>query len=111
MYYAPHIMQKRIQAAETNDEFGRPVPAVSEGLWRNVCRCRCDDNGSTEVELPDGSIVRVDFRVVCEGNNPDVANGDYVRCVCPDGSVRGCGKVVKPKTLNYLPYAEVYLQS
>lgn len=109
MYYAPHILQKRIIAEEKSDEFGRPIPEEAGETWVEVCRCRCDHNGDKEVKMPDGTVVTPDYHVVLEGNAPDVEVGDYVRCLKADGTIRGEGRVIKPRTLNYLPYAEIYL--
>ena len=109
MYYAPHILQKRIVAQEISDEFGRPIPNKTDDIWVDVCRCRCDHNGDKEIKMPDGSVVTPDYHIVLEGNMPDVKTGDYVRCLSADGSVRGEGRAIKPRTLNYLPYAEIYV--
>ena len=135
MYYAPHIMQKRVTPELINDVYGRPIPpgnvtvyktgiqmiflekqlyvdktADGDVYWEDVCKCRCDHNGDKEEKLQDGTVVVPDYRVVCDGNNPGVKVGDYVRCLREDGSVRGQGRVIKPRTLNYLPYAEICLQ-
>lgn len=103
-------MQKRITPAQTDDEYGRPIADDDSEEWTEVCKCRCDEVTETKLQLPDGTFIQADFHVVCEGNNPDIATGDFVRCLREDGSVRGCGRIIKPKRLNYLPYAEVYLQ-
>ena len=109
MYYAPHTLEKRTTAKRQNDEFGRPLPATSAEGWTRVCRCRCDHLGSQEVKLADGTIIKAEYKIVCDRNMPSVNVGDYVRCVSDDGTVRGEGKVVKPRTLNRLPYAEIYI--
>lgn len=109
MYYAPHILQKKIIPQEAVDEFGRPIPVKSADEWVDVCRCRCDHNGDKEVKMPDGTVVRPEYHIVLEGNTPDVETGDYVRCLRDDGSIRGEGRAFKPRTLNYLPYAEIYV--
>lgn len=109
MYYAPHILQKRIDPEELSDEFGRPIPSAPGKQWVDVCRCRCDHNGDKEVKMPDGSVVTPEYHIVLEGNTPDVKTGDYVRCLRTDGSIRGEGRAIKPITLNYLPYAEIFV--
>lgn len=133
MYYAPHILQKRVKPDLPEDEFGRLIPpnniktfVVGEQLifldnhlyvdktpdgdvyWVNVCKCRCDHNRDAEIKKADGSIVKPDYHIVCEGKRPNIQVGDYVRCLESDGSVRGEGYVINAPTLNYLPYAEVY---
>lgn len=109
MYYAPHTLQKRIDAEESTDELGRPVVADSTEAWVDVCRCRCDHNGEKEIKMPDGKVIRPDYHVVLDENDPGLRIGDYVRCINDYGNVRGEGHVLSFKTLNYLPYAEVYL--
>lgn len=109
MYYAPHILQKRVIAEETVDELGRPIKGENAEEWAFVCKCRCDHNQDTEVKLEDGTVIRPEYHIVLDGNRPDVATGDYVRCLREDGSIRGEGRVVRPHTLNYLPYAEIYV--
>lgn len=135
MYYAPHILQKRVVPELVNDIFGRPIPPVNatvfktgmkmiflanqlyvdktEGgdvYWETICKCRCDDNFAREERLPDGTVGVPDYHVICEGNSPDVKAGDYVRCCRENGSIRGQGRIIKTRTLNCLPYAEIYLQ-
>ncbi len=109
MNYAPHTLQKRIISEEVNDEYGRPITGMSAEKWDNVCKCRCDDNGDKKVTLSDGTIVVPSYHIVLDGNTPDVMTGDYIRCLKEDGSVRGEGHIIKTKTLNYLPYAEIYM--
>lgn len=109
MYYAPHRLQKRVNAELESDGFGRPiVPDAGTDEWVDVCRCRCDHNRDTEIKKPDGTVVKPDYHIVCEGNRPGISTGDYVRCLEMDGSVRGEGYVINAHTLNYLPYAEIY---
>lgn len=109
MNYAPHLLQKRIIAENVNDEYGRPTESDPAEEWTDVCRCRCDDNGDKEVLLSDGTVVVPSYHIVLRGNTPDVETGDYIRCLREDGSIRGEGHIIKTKTLNYLPYAEIYL--
>lgn len=109
MHYAPHTLQKRTPPAETTDEYGRPVVADGSEEWTDVCRCRCDHSDDKEFRLDDGTVVRPEYRIVTDGNAPGVSVGDIVRCVRADGTVRGEGRVVNTKTLNYLPYAEIYV--
>lgn len=115
MYSAFHILQKQVIPEMLTDIYGRVIPPGNvtedgEVYWETVCKCRCDEDGVKEEKLADGTIVVPDYRVICDGNSPDVAVGDYVRCCRSDGSVRGQGKVLKTKTLNYLQYAEICLQ-
>lgn len=107
MYYAPHILQVRRAAALENDELGRPMPSL-EGEWVDVCKCRCDDNTTKEFRSENGSVYRPMFHVVCEGRH-GVRAGETVRCLNQDGTVRGEGKVYLPKSLNLLPYSEIWM--
>ena len=109
MNYAPHTLQKRVIAGEVNDESGSPITGESAEEWSEVCKCRCDDNGDKEVKLSDGTVVIPSYHIVLDGNTPDIMTGDYIRCLREDGSIRGEGHIIKTKTLNYLPYAEIYV--
>ncbi len=109
MLYAPHTLYKRVIPAESVDEYGRPIVLDSDEEWEKVCGCRCDDNGDNEVVMPDGTVVVPTYHIVIGENNPDVKTGDYVRCLKDDGTVRGEGHIVKKKTINYWPYAEIYV--
>lgn len=108
MYYAPHTLQvKRIVPFE-NDEYGRPVPGSGGESWVDVCRCRCDDNTTKEFRSDNGGVYRPQYHVVCEGSH-GLSAGDEVRCLKDDGEVRGAGIVYIPKSLNYLPYSELWM--
>lgn len=110
MHYTPHILQKRTTLNESYDEFGRPIPDDNIDEWVDVCQCRCDHNGDKQVKMPDGTVIMPEYRVILPGYTEMIKTGDYVRCVKEDGSVRGEGFVVKSRTLNYLPYAEIFVQ-
>lgn len=113
MYYAPHTLYKRITPPESMDGFGRPIvsqAADENGYeWVYVCKCRCDHNVDKEITTPDGKVIRPDYHIVLDGNTPNVETGDYIRCLRDDGTIRGEGRAVRPRTLNYLPYAEIYV--
>lgn len=109
MYYAPHTLQKQVKPAEEVDMYGRPIVITNSETWVDVCKCRCDHNVDTEIKLEDGTIIRPEYHVVCDGNKLGVVVGDNVRCLREDGSIRGEGRVVRPRTLNYLPYGEFYI--
>lgn len=108
MYYAPHILQKRTALTSSVDMYGRPVRGPEPEEWITVCRCRCDHNSVTELTDENGKRFKPECHVVCEGCRPDIAAGDKVRIL--DGErVFGEGKVLRPKKLNYLPYAEFWI--
>lgn len=109
MNYAPHILQKRLTPPTVNDEYGRPLPVAAAPQWQDICRCRCDHSGDTLITLDNGNVVYPQYHIVCDGNRPDVQVDDHIRCLRSDGTTRAEGKVSKVQTLNYLPYAEIYL--
>lgn len=108
MYYAPHILQKQVVAESQNDEFGRPLPIEETTQWVTICKCRCDDSTTTEIIDDNGKVYIPKYHIVCDGNSPDIKAGDYIRCMNGD-VIRGEGKVMNPKKLNLLPYAEFWV--
>lgn len=110
MYFTPHIIEKRHEEEEMTDDLGRPIPVDCDERWEYVCRGRCDHTDGQEITLDDGTVARCDYHVVCNTNVPNAKSGDYIRCRWPNGTVRGEGKVIKHKTLNYLNYGEIFLQ-
>lgn len=107
MYYTPHILQLKVISAPDRDSYNRPIPGTGSESWQDVCRCRCDDNTTTEFKSDNGQVYRPDFHVVCECNIALKA-GDYVRCM-DDDEVRGEGEVYKVKNTNYLGYSELWM--
>lgn len=77
MVFTPHILQVKEQTAPTIDEFGRVI-ASDNNSWRNVCRCRCDHNTTTEFTNVNGSVFRPSHHIVCDGQ-PNIKEGDVVR--------------------------------
>lgn len=106
MKTAIHTLQIEILPKPANDEMGRPVVCDRSG-WKTLCRCRCDDNSTTEFRSDNGSVYRPDYHIVCEGNI-NIEPGAHIRCLNSDGSVRGEGYVYRPKQLNFLPYTELW---
>ncbi|MGN1173168.1 MAG: hypothetical protein ACI4SO_05220 [Muribaculaceae bacterium] len=110
MYYAPHILQKFVVPEIRNDEYGRPVDEELTGEWVSLCRCRCDHSDTREISMPDGNVFRPSFHIVCDARSLDVKGGDKIRCLWSDGMIKCEGHALKPPhTLNYLPYAEIYV--
>lgn len=105
MYYAPHTLQKSLNTV-TLDSYGRP--SREEGGWEDVGACRCDDNSTDDIVTDDGSTYRPRYKVVCEPSC-EIENGNFVRCVASDGTVRGSGVAVKVQRTNYLDYMLFYL--
>lgn len=109
MYYAPHILFKKVKRAPEIGPNGHPVFKDSEG-WEEICRCRCDDNNGTKVQQPDGSFYLPNFHIVCDGRDIAVKAGDYVKAEWPDGTLRGEGEIKPmPKRTNHYDYTEIYV--
>lgn len=108
MIYAPHILQRKIVASPTTDEFGRVIASDSSAEWVTVCRCRCDDNTTTEFRSDNGEVYRPQYHVVCEGKQ-NLKAGEYVRCMEGD-NIRGEGEIIRPSKTNYFNFTEVYLR-
>ena len=105
MYYAPHILERRVSLGDARDEFGRLVKGGYS--WEYVCKCRCDENTDQVFETENGKTYRPKHHVVCEGRI-EIKSGDYVRCM--DGEeIRGEGEVFNKKRLNYLEYSEIWM--
>ena len=107
MIFAPHILQIKVSTPLERDEFGRPIPKTGCETWKDICKCRCDDNTTTEFKSENGEVYRPDYHVVCE-KRLSVKAGDEVRCM--DGeNVRGEGKVYIVKCTNYFNYSELWM--
>ena len=107
MYYAPHILQVKVNLPLLKDDFGRPIPGTGSKNWKDVCKCRCDDNTTKEFKSDNGEVYRPNYHVVCE-KNIAIKAGDEIRCI--DGeNVRGQGEVYMVKNTNYLGYSEIWM--
>lgn len=82
---------------------------LPEYEWVEVCSCRCDHNATHETRREDGTICKPEFVIVADTNLPEVNIGDFIRCLEKDGTIRGEGEVINLQTLNYLPYAKIYV--
>lgn len=105
MYYAPHILQKRVLLSE-RDEYGRILSGA--GQWTDVCRCRMDDNSVQELSDEQGHAYTPKYHIVAEGT-ADVKAGDEVRCLRKDGTVRGEGRIYSITRLNVLDYTDIWV--
>lgn len=107
MIFAPHILQVKVITEMERDEFGRPIPGTGGGSWKDVCKCRCDDNTTKEFKSANGEVYRPNYHVVCE-KRITVKAGDEVRCI--DGeNVRGQGEIYTVKSTNYFNYSELWM--
>lgn len=107
MVYSPHILQVKKVYPPANDEFGRVVGGKKE-CWHTLCMCRCDDNTTTEFTTDNGRVFRPKYHIVCDGG-VDVNEGDELRCLRTDDSVRGQGTVYLTKRTNFYNYTEIWM--
>lgn len=113
--YAPHTLQKKVISEETTDENGHPIAGVD--TWITVCKCRCDDNTTKEFKTVNGDVYRPSYHIVGDGKLKRIIDGqtiklqanDEVRCLNPDSSVRGSGKIFIPKECNYFNNFEIWV--
>lgn len=104
MNYSPHILLVR-RLTEERDAYNRVIASSEE--WVEVCRCRCDDNADSIVST-DNSIEYIPkYHIVAEKTR-EISNGDKVRVLNEDGSIRGEGKADRVRVLNYLDYTDFY---
>lgn len=106
MYYAPHTLYKKLGSSLQMDEYGKPI-ASAEEKWVKVCSCRCDDNTTQELVSANGQTYMSRYHVVYDKSSA-IKEGDEVKCIDKDGSIRGAGKVGMVKSTNYLSYSELW---
>lgn len=87
------------------DALGKPIPASEK--WELVGVCRCDDNTTQELRSDNGQTYMSRYHVVYDRTNA-IVEGDEIKCINPDGSVRGSGVVGMVKSTNYLSYSELW---
>lgn len=92
----------------STDEFGRVIASDDSERWKTICQCRCDDNTTTEFTSDNGRVFRPKYHIVCDGG-VCVDEGDIVRCLNADGTVRGTGEVYLKKRTNYYNYTEIWV--
>ena len=107
MHYAPHTLYKRHECPIKLDELGKPVPS-SDCEWVKIGVCRCDDNSTQQLTSPNGQLYKSRYHVVYDRSN-EIEEGDAVRCVNADGSIRGEGTVGMVKSTNYLNFSELWM--
>lgn len=104
MNYSPHILFV-LRKTETRDGYNR-VSGVTEE-WVRVGWCRCDDNADKIVSTVNSLEYVPKYHVVSPRTDL-VRNGDTVRVLRPDGTLRGEGKADRVRNLNYLDYTDFY---
>lgn len=108
MYFTPHTLQVRDRTL-TRDEYGRPL-SLAEDQWRTVGPCRCDDVSAERDGGDNGVRYAFRFKVVYPREVERVGEGEEVRCLRADGSVRGQGTAKSPMETNYLSYRVLWLE-
>ena len=105
MLYAPHILYKKVIGQIRTDSFGKPIAPKEE--WVKVGVCRCDDDTTQELATENGRLYKSRYHVVYDRSNI-IAEGDEIKCLNADGSVRGTGVVGRVQDTNYLRYSELW---
>ena len=107
MIFAPHILQKKVIVPLQEDEYGRLIPGSGGESWKDVCKCRCDDNTTKEFTSPNGSVYRPSFHIICDGK-VELEAGDEIRCL-HEGLEMGNGKIFNLRKTNYFGYTELWI--
>lgn len=101
MFYAPHSLYLKTFRVE-HDENGFSK-RDSQPTLTYVCKCRCDDDNTTEVTDERGHVFRAAFHIVADKCN--LKRGDVVVV-----KERGCeGQIRVLKTTNYYNYTEIWI--
>nr|DAU15353.1 MAG TPA: hypothetical protein [Caudoviricetes sp.] len=109
MIFALHILQVKVITPMDKDEFGRPIPGTGGESWQDVCKCRCDDVSAEKKVSINGVLYDFKYKVVF--NKPSkVEAGTEVRCLNPDGSIRGVGVAKSPLETNCFSYRVIWLE-
>ncbi len=103
MNYSPHILFVQVKT-ETRDEYNRASVTTK---WERVGLCRCDDNTSRIVST-ENTLEYVPKYHIVTAKTDKIHNGDMVRVLNQDGTLRGEGKADAVRVLNYLDYADLY---
>ena len=102
--YAPHrLFVKRV--TEARDDYNRV--SKTEASWEFVVECRCDDN-TVRIVSTENSLEYVPRYHIVTARTDAIANGDIVRVLNADGTLRGEGKADAVRVLNYLNYTDLY---
>ena len=104
MLYSPHILKKKFVNKVVN-KYNEVISSSEE--WKEMGRCRCDDNSTEHFTTDNGSIYTPKYHIVCD--KCQISEGDEVKVYSDDGSYRGGGKVYNASKCNYLGYMSIYV--
>ena len=108
MYYAPHILERKVVKEYEYDKDGNPIQGTDGDSWERVCKCKCYDQSADRTYTVNGVTYPYKYRVVTE--KVKINAGDVVRVLNADGSLRGEGIVINPMTTDYLNYGQIWLE-
>ena len=102
--YCPHILFV-LRKSEVRDSYNRVASVYSD--WERVGQCRCDDNSSRIVSTINSNEYVPTYHIVTD-RTVEIHNGDRVRVLNQDGTLRGEGTADNVRVLNYLDYTDLY---
>ena len=105
MLYSPHTLYKKQVENIQTDALGKPIS--SKGEWVKIGECRCDDDTTQELVSENGQVYKSRYHVVYDLNH-QIVEGDEIKCLNADGSLRGHGIVGRVQNTNYLRYSELW---
>lgn len=105
MLYSPHTLYKKQVGKLQTDALGKPI--TPKGEWEKIGECRCDDDTTQELVSENGQVYRSRYHVVYNLSH-QIAEGDEIKCLNADGSLRGQGVVGRVQCTNYLRYSELW---
>ena len=106
MYFAPHILQVKVNKEPEFDDLGNPV-INDNNEWEEIGPCSCYDNGQMKQVSVNGSMIDFSYHIVYEGRA--VLPGEEIEVIDHNGNKRGDGKVIKIARCNYFNYSEIWV--
>ena len=106
MMYAPHILYKKQVGEIQTDATGKPIAPSKD--WVKIMGCRCDDDTTQKLTSSNGQVYKSRYHVVYDRNDV-IVEGDEIRCLNADGSIRGEGIAGRVQRTNYMGYSELWM--
>lgn len=107
MFYAPHILQLKVDTPVEHDEYGNPVISEDKMYWKNIGSCRCDDASILRQTSINGQMFEYSYHIVYTGIR--IAEGNHIRVLTSDKKLRAEGMVIRCRQNNYLNYGEIWV--